>query len=140
MFKKKFEKTDIFILSFLVLLALAVVFSSLYERSKLEKKHLITTGLIYDWESGGKSSPGSKYINYEFYLGSKKIKGERMYSNESLKLSFVENYLINKYFPIVYSPEYPKNSAILITPKDFAQFEIPFPDSLNWVLPYINGK
>ena len=43
---------------------------------------------------------------------------------------------IGKTFPAMYSPN-KDNLEVLITPKDFKKFKIPFPDSLNWVIPYV---
>ena len=43
---------------------------------------------------------------------------------------------IGKTFPAIYSPKY-EALEILITPTDFEKFDIPFPDSLNWVMKYV---
>jgi hypothetical protein len=43
---------------------------------------------------------------------------------------------IGKTFPAMYLPD-KDILEILITPRDFEKFNIPFPDSLNWVMPYV---
>ncbi len=43
---------------------------------------------------------------------------------------------IGKSFPAMYLPG-KDVLEILITPKDFEKFNLPFPDSLNWVMPYV---
>jgi hypothetical protein len=43
---------------------------------------------------------------------------------------------VNKTFPAMYSRKY-QTLEVLITPTDFEKYNIPFPDSLNWVMPYV---
>ena len=43
---------------------------------------------------------------------------------------------VGKSFPAMYLPK-KDILEVLITPKDFEKFKIPFPDSLNWVMPYV---
>ena len=64
------------------------------------------------------------------------------YKNEEKELSSPSSlvggkfHFIGKTFPAMYLPG--KNILeILITPRDFEEFNIPFPDSLNWVMPYV---
>ena len=51
----------------------------------------------------------------------------------------LRNVIIGKVFPIVYDSTYPKRNAILIFPNSFKRYEIKFPDSLNWVLSYLDN-
>ena len=51
----------------------------------------------------------------------------------SLKKGYFD--MIGKTFPAMYSPKM-GSFEILITPTDFEKFNIPFPDSLNWVIKY----
>jgi hypothetical protein len=47
--------------------------------------------------------------------------------------------LINRYFPMIYS-EKMDDGVILITPRDFKDANLPFPDSLQWIVDegYVN--
>lgn len=48
-------------------------------------------------------------------------------------ISQSSNDFLGKTFPAMYSPN--KDILnILLTPKDFEKFKMPFPDSLNWVI------
>lgn len=51
----------------------------------------------------------------------------------SSKYAPLRNYLLHKSFPVVVSTANPKDNDILITPADFKNYNIPFPDSLAWV-------
>ena len=42
---------------------------------------------------------------------------------------------IGKVFPVIVSVV-TKNSTILVTPRQFKEYDIPFPDSLQWVIAY----
>lgn len=48
----------------------------------------------------------------------------------------LRNIIVGKTFPLVYDSLNPKTNAILIFPKSFRKYEVPFPDSLRWVLNY----
>jgi hypothetical protein len=45
---------------------------------------------------------------------------------------------VKKFFPVVVSEADSDENAILITPSDFALFNIVFPDSLDWVVQYVD--
>lgn len=47
------------------------------------------------------------------------------------------SYFVNKTFPAMYSPA-SDILEILMTPEDFSKFNLPFPDSLRWVVDYLN--
>ncbi len=52
-------------------------------------------------------------------------------SNSKLRLM-----LIGKKFPVIYNPEEPEESVILITKYDFEHYNLDYPDSLKWVEDY----
>jgi hypothetical protein len=41
---------------------------------------------------------------------------------------------VGKIFPVIYDSTNPKNYEMLIFPRDFQEFGLPYPDSLNWVV------
>src|SRR5450755_4868221 len=69
-----------------------------------------------------------------------RIEGSSALSSSEINFQEVKSFLLNRTFPVIYSPNYPKNNYILIRPEDFNRFNYSFPDSLNWVLKYIRGK
>ena len=75
---------------------------------------------------GGKTNRNFDCL-IEYKNKKKEMPGTSTISNDSCDV-------IGKTFPAMYSPN--KNILeVLITPKDFEKFNIPFPDSLDWVIP-----
>lgn len=69
-------------------------------------------------------------LNYEFYY-----KGEKKTANNAVEKIRGLREFENKNFPAIYDPKYGA-SQILIDPEMFKKYNVPFPDSLKWVLPY----
>ena len=70
-------------------------------------------------------------LRYEFYYKNEKRTG----SNSFGKIRGVVDFE-NKSFPVMHEPKLGV-SQLLIEPLDFKRFNLSFPDSLNWVLPYL---
>lgn len=73
-------------------------------------------------------------IAYRYTVNNSTYKSTTIYSEKKLSR---ENWgaLINKSFPVVYHRKMKFLSVMLISPEDFQEFGVPFPDSLKWVLP-----
>ena len=97
-----------------------------YRKEELRSKYLLMNCKIISISSNYKSAP--TFECEFFYNGQQKIVGSNTNVNK-------ERIFIGKYFPIAYSPKI-NVGQILITPEDFKNYDIPFPDSLNWVLEY----
>lgn len=69
-------------------------------------------------------------LKYEFYYKGEKITGANAFEPFRGDPDFE-----NRYFPVMYYPRWGGHSQLLIRPSDFKDFNIPFPDSLKWVLP-----
>ena len=97
-------------------------------QNDLKKHGVIVEAQIIRVNLGGRTSGGFqcliKYKNKEKELPSPStlVKGS--------------SYFVGKTFPAMYLPG-KDILEILITPRDFEKFNIPFPDSLNWVMPYV---
>lgn len=99
----------------------------------LRKHPIITRSKVYSIDKGGKGNFGPG-VYYNYSIGKDLYKGTDLHGQ--LKYSIED--LNGKYFPVVYSFNgFWYDSKILITPDDFKQFNLPFPDSLNWVLKYM---
>lgn len=73
-------------------------------------------------------------IDYHFDVKGKIYKGGGSYSQMVMKY---ENFkrLENKSLPVAYNKVFGHMSSyILILPKDYEEFNIPYPDSLKWIL------
>jgi len=70
-------------------------------------------------------------IYYQFEINNK-IYLQKNVFNLNFKSHGV-NYLFERKLPVAYEIGNPENSFILIRPKDFEYFKVPFPDSLKWI-------
>lgn len=99
-------------------------------QNELKKNGILVEAKVLRVNFGGKTGGGFQcFIKY-------KNEEKEIPSPSSLykgKIAF-----IGKIFPAMYLPD-KEILEILITPQDFEKFNIPFPDSLNWVMPYV-GK
>jgi hypothetical protein len=56
------------------------------------------------------------------------------YNNQSLIIDLWKgNLFVNKNFPVIFSKNKTNVNEILIFPKDFEKYKLPYPDSLIWV-------
>ncbi len=97
-------------------------------QNDLKKNGVIVEAQILTVNSGGRTSGGFQcLITY---------KGENKELPSPSSLVNSKIYFIGKTFPAMYLPS-KDILEILITPRDFEKFNIPFPDSLNWVMPCV---
>jgi hypothetical protein len=118
-------------LSFYVTIGLIII-TAIYlivSKKKLHKNGILLNAKTTNWAPGAKVSLDLKYEFY--YKGEKKI-GADAFNDFRGNPDFV-----GRYFPVIYYPGWGGHNQLLITPSDFKEFNLPFPDSLNWVLPYI---
>lgn len=126
--QKGYRNTYILIISFILLVIFICVFKKIDETHLLENTSL-TTGTVYGFPSGRQGVD----VDYTYT-----VKGENFVNMEGAP-NFVRINsapFVSRSFPVIYDNTNPKNSHILIHPKDFVKYNIPFPDSLNWILPY----
>lgn len=110
------------------LVFLFLIFLRYNRQSDLKKHGVIVNAKITMVNFGGKVSGGFEcLINYN---GVEK----KLSSPSSIRKGSID--FISKTFPAMYLPS-KDVLEILITPKDFEKFNMPFPDSLNWVMPYV---
>lgn len=118
------------LIGFVILLVIAIIAygylnaSSLYKR--ISDNRAFSLGVVLDYEFNYKSRKG---FNYEFNINGKSYKG--FYLSGFNKPEF-----ISRMFPVICNSEKPTENALLIFPKDFERYDLHFPDSLSWVLPY----
>ena len=117
----------------IVVLTILTVFGSLisfiiFKDKKLENDGILLNARTTEWIYGANISMD---LRYEFYYKGKKITGSNATGNYRGNQNFVD-----KYFPVMYDPEY-GSSELLVQPANFKKYNIPFPDSLRWVLEYL---
>ena len=108
-----------------------------YLGNELRENHTLTQGIVTSVSkvsNKGRKGPSIK-INY-------KRKNELITATiRKTQLKYSIDNFVGKSFPVVYRWNglwYDDN--ILITPNDFSSFGYPFPDSLKWVLEYIEKR
>lgn len=105
-----------------------LIFLRIYRQNDLKKDGVLVNAKILRVNFGGKVSGGFDcLINYNG--GEKELS-----SPSSIRKGSVD--FIGKTFPAMFLPG-TNVLVVLITPKDFEKFNLPFPDSLNWVMPYV---
>jgi hypothetical protein len=82
---------------------------------------------------------GLDRFEYTFYFNNNLHTGWSNSSGTASDYNDLSRYVYGKEFPVILSPSDPqKYSRILIVPEDFEAYGLKFPDSLRWVLEYID--
>ena len=129
MLKLKYNLPNIASLIFLFFLIFIIV-KVLYKGNQLKKYGIVITGkIVLITKNNNVKGGGGSSIKYNYsYDNSDYID----FSANSGTLNDYENDFINKFFPVLLNPK-TKESVILIFKDDFEEYNVPFPDSLNWV-------
>jgi hypothetical protein len=99
-----------------------------FSEYNLTNKSILLNAKTINWAIGANMSMNLKY---EFYY-----KGNKIIDNNASGSYRGHRIFENKYFPVMYDPIL-GTSKLLIEPSDFKRFNLPFPDSLKWVLKYL---
>jgi hypothetical protein len=122
------KKQDAITVFVFLTIAIFCVLWLIYREKELKSDGVIVFGKIIDHGPTAKSSVLD--FKYSFvYKG-------KTYENWSSTRVNYSPVFIGKTFPVQYSPKL-DIGEMLITPRDFAKYKLPFPDSLKWVLPYV---
>jgi hypothetical protein len=121
---------------FLLIIFLFCIFYFLGEKNKknLSNKILsdstINIAIIDEWYLPYKGSSTLKY-HFEY----KHIEYQSQGTSSTLLDNYFDlrNYIAGKSFPVIFNRKDPLVNHILIVPEDFKLFNIPYPDSLEWV-------
>ena len=120
--------------SVMVIIGVVVTLYSSSQKRELFQNKKMSTGIISKYEPEGKSTT-DEFV-YQFNLNGFLFYGHH---RGTWPNGGVDKF-INKAFPVVYDSLNPNNSNMLMNDKDFIEYNIPFPDSLKWVLPYYAGN
>ena len=113
-----------------VIFVFSLMVNGVFTNKRLRKQGMLTTAVVTDYKFGYRG--GISFI-YEFVFEGKLIKNKKSFME--IVPSKGANFL-NKAFPVLYLQNSPSNNQILISRYSFKEFEIPFPDSLNWVIEF----
>ncbi len=109
---------------FISFIVWAIITRDINQTSLLNDGEIITVKIV-NWHVGSKGTNGG--FSCAFYYQGKHF---QLNSPTTYKGSWPK--LVGKTFPGMFSPKR-TILEILITPEDFKKFDIPFPDSLDWV-------
>lgn len=110
------------------LIAIVIIYI-LIDKRELHKHGILLNAKTTNWALSSYMGMDSKY---EFYYKGKKIMGANAFEPFRGNRDFE-----NRYFPVMYYPGLGGHNELLIRPSDFKKYNLPFPDSLKWVLPYL---
>lgn len=103
------------------------------EEKDLAQKYEIAIGKITYFGYSAGSATGSP--EYTFNLNNHKIVESFKQNVFCRRLSNEDERIIKSIkFPVIYSPSNPDVSRILLKRSDFKKYEVPFPDSLKYVI------
>ena len=111
----------------ILFIVIFVILFPKYKEQRIKNNALFTVGKINSIENGHRAA--SAFYYYKYLVNKDTISSNR--SGNSVK-----NIFLNKNFPVIFNSNKPKENRMLIYPRDFERFDIPFPDSLNWVKEY----
>ena len=125
------DKKSLLVGVIMLILFIGIVVWRNINQDDLKEHGVLVSAKILRVNLGGKVSGGFhcliKYNNEEIELP----------SSSSLKRNKFN--FVGKTFPAMYLPSN-ETLEVLIAPVDFEKFNIPFPDSLNWVMQYVLEK
>jgi hypothetical protein len=110
----------------IILLITGLTIHNRFEVSKLKREgKIVVCHTLKTWQG----YRGGINISYSYYSNNTFIKkSDWIDINSKYKLNFQ-----NKYFLLIYLPDDIEKHRILVTPKDYENFDLIYPDSLNWV-------
>lgn len=119
-----------FLLVLLLFIPIGLLFNKLVKEPALNraKNHptIVTARIVHL-----SKNRGNNYFDFEF-----DYKGVHYEGGGQLHIS-ARNVFKWRYVPVIFETEDPDNSYLLLGPKEFEKFGLPFPDSLNWVKEYV---
>ena len=121
----------------LIVLCIAAGTWGIIRQKILKKKHTVCVAYVHNYTAGGRGNAGGIWIDYTIDVNGKSFNGSSLYDMRSISSSTVAKSVLHKTFPAVYNSDNPSISSLMIIPKDFKKYGYTFPDSLNWLLPYL---
>ena len=116
-----------------ILLFVFIVIYTTVRRYNLKTEYLIGQGVIVKAAGKGGKSAGGFNVDFYLSLDGKRYKGSNLYGFDQINAPMINRFFIGKQFPVAYYKNNPHNNQVLILETDFQKFNLPYPDSLNWV-------
>ncbi len=127
-------KTRLFYSGALVFLVLFFA-SARYVRHLLITNHRFSSGKVYEVRRTGRSH--IVRLAYTFEATGRTYDVSTIYEEELLPIEDA-GMLLGKTFPVIYYTKMPAlANQLLLFPPDYEQYQISYPDSLKWLLPFV---
>lgn len=124
-----------FLVIYLVGYIIYVYCFSIPKYNQLKRDFTLSICYAYDFSPGTSYKNSLPSIYYRYYVNGKEYKGHTQLKR--ICAGDLQSHLIFKTFPVAIDRKDNTNSTALIEPETFRDFQIEFPDSLQWVLKYI---
>lgn len=117
-------------ITFLIMITVIVIGIGfvVYRKNRLNKHFVILPAQSKEWKVGVKT----RNLKFEFLFNREVKTGFTSFPEIQGLMNFENKNFIAVYDSILGASE------LLILPRNFERYHIPFPDSLNWVLKYLN--
>ena len=130
----QFDKRLYYVLAFCIGIGLFIGIYGQIKKKQLDTTYIIINGAtVTSLNSSGNVGP-SYFFNYSFEIGPDNYTGS---TAERSMTNILPSYFIGKFFPVMYSAKNPSNNKLMVTPKDFEYYHYDYPDSLKWMLDYL---
>lgn len=119
-----------FSLFILVAVLFADYLDGLSGRNRIANNLAISTGYVY---STSIQHRGWVNLKYQFQVNEQSIAETKVMGVPSIH----NKVFLDRSFPVVYSKKNSRLNELLVLPKDFKKYNISYPDSLVWVMKYL---
>ena len=107
-------------------------------RTLREDFNIDNGGYLYRCQTIVTGNAGSIILRYYFFVNGRKFSSSIALLSSQISVRDCNEYLAGNYFPVAFVPSDPEISSLLVLPDDFERFGRSFPDSLYWVLSYVD--
>jgi len=105
-------------------------------KKKLTENSIIVPGKITGFDKTYKRADALNYIFEYNKIEYKKVGNS---NGKATDYEAVQKHVLYRTFPVLINKNNPKKySKLLVVPEDFQEFGLEFPDSLKWILKYID--
>ncbi|SEW46851.1 hypothetical protein SAMN05428988_6560 [Chitinophaga sp. YR573] len=122
----------VFILPVLIVFAYVITVKDCNKRGRLISNFSIADGIVKHFSTNSRSANG---IDYTFEINGKLYTSSDAYPNINGQIGAD---FTGHHFPVAYQIGDTGNNTMLIAPANFKRFHIAFPDSLSWVIKYLD--
>lgn len=131
---KSMKNRNIIIFSLVVLALMAGYMLTMYQKGKVTKR-IIQNANFTNTKFGGEIIPYKKGSNGPWYVCYFTVKDESFSATQPTRIcDKLRPEFFQQNFPVIYDSLNPESARVLVFPADFREFNLAYPDSLNWII------